>query len=312
VRPLRTVRRAELHAYLERRGQEFRRDATNADTALLRNRVRHVLVPLLQRRFPQFSVESLAALNDSACDVVRMVEQALDDAWEGLLVQAGRDKVVLDADACAALPRPVLKAAFDRALCLLVAGPAPALRAEHYRRLAALPQDPVGATVGLPTGLSARRDHGCVCLLAEARPEALPPRSLSVPGRVAVPEARLVIACERVAPPAAPAEAADPDTVFVDADCVCDAADSPGAALVVRGRRAGDRFRPLGAPGHQTVKQFLIDAGVPRHRRSVLPLVTTEGGDIVWVVGRRLAHPFRLRPDTQRALRLTAHPHPQP
>jgi tRNA(Ile)-lysidine synthase len=52
VRPLLGVRRGEVEAFLRERGQGWREDATNRDTSLTRNRVRHVLMPMLREFNP--------------------------------------------------------------------------------------------------------------------------------------------------------------------------------------------------------------------------------------------------------------------
>jgi len=54
--------------------------------------------------------------------------------------------------------------------------------------------------------------------------------------------------------------------------------------LTVRGRRAGDRVRPLGGPGSRKLKRVLIDARVPRRVRDRLPIVVS-GDDVLWVAG---------------------------
>jgi tRNA(Ile)-lysidine synthase len=59
VRPLLGVRRKEVEAFLQERGQEWREDATNQDVALTRNRVRHVLMPMLREFNP--GVDALLA-----------------------------------------------------------------------------------------------------------------------------------------------------------------------------------------------------------------------------------------------------------
>jgi tRNA(Ile)-lysidine synthase len=59
VRPLLGVRRAEVEAFLRERGQEWREDATNRDVSLTRNRVRHVLMPMLRNFNP--GVDALLA-----------------------------------------------------------------------------------------------------------------------------------------------------------------------------------------------------------------------------------------------------------
>lgn len=59
VRPLLGVRRAEVESFLRERGVEWRTDATNADLGLTRNRVRHVLMPMLREFNP--GVDALLA-----------------------------------------------------------------------------------------------------------------------------------------------------------------------------------------------------------------------------------------------------------
>ena len=51
IRPLLKVRRAEVLEYLSARGLTYREDASNADTRFTRNRIRHELLPLLEREF---------------------------------------------------------------------------------------------------------------------------------------------------------------------------------------------------------------------------------------------------------------------
>jgi tRNA(Ile)-lysidine synthase len=87
-------------------------------------------------------------------------------------------------------------------------------------------------------------------------------------------------------------------SVWLDADRVM--ADT----LIVRPRRAGDQFSPLGM-ARQTIKlrEFFINVKLPRRARANWPLVCA-GDDIVWVPGFRLAHPFRITDQTRRALHL--------
>ena len=63
VRPLLGCRDAELKAYLEKYGETWREDATNGDTAIERNRVRHEVIPFLERTLDPHLVEHLATLN---------------------------------------------------------------------------------------------------------------------------------------------------------------------------------------------------------------------------------------------------------
>jgi len=66
VRPLLTTRRRELEQYLKEIGQSWREDATNDDARFTRNRVRKLVVPLLEREFNPSVAENLAELADIA------------------------------------------------------------------------------------------------------------------------------------------------------------------------------------------------------------------------------------------------------
>jgi tRNA(Ile)-lysidine synthase len=73
--------------------------------------------------------------------------------------------------------------------------------------------------------------------------------------------------------------------------------------LNARFPRQGDRFFPLGAPGTKKLKDFFINSKVPRAERTFVPLVVS-GTNIVWVVGYRIAEPFKVHADTQYVLSL--------
>ncbi len=66
VRPLLETRRCELEAYLKDLDQSWREDATNADHHFTRNRVRRLLIPLLQREFNPSIAQSLTELAEIA------------------------------------------------------------------------------------------------------------------------------------------------------------------------------------------------------------------------------------------------------
>jgi tRNA(Ile)-lysidine synthase len=74
VRPLLACRRRELVAYLTEIKQEWREDSTNSDTAFTRNRVRKLLMPLLEKEFNPAVADSLAELAEIA--------QGEQDYWE--------------------------------------------------------------------------------------------------------------------------------------------------------------------------------------------------------------------------------------
>jgi tRNA(Ile)-lysidine synthase len=79
--------------------------------------------------------------------------------------------------------------------------------------------------------------------------------------------------------------------------------------LWIRAWRTGDRFQPLGMKHQKKISDFLTDEKVPVHLRDRVHVLGT-GGHIVWVVGYRLAHPFRIRSETKSACLVSITPQP--
>lgn len=80
-RPLLQVSRAELKCHLKEQGLTWRDDASNADTAILRNSIRHELLPALQRYNPRIS-ERLAATADILASDEELLEGLTRSAWQ--------------------------------------------------------------------------------------------------------------------------------------------------------------------------------------------------------------------------------------
>ncbi len=70
----------------------------------------------------------------------------------------------------------------------------------------------------------------------------------------------------------------------------------------MRTRHTGDRFRPLGLGGHQSVRDYMINAKIPSAERDRVPLLVDAAGRIVWIVGYRLDERYAITPDTRRIL----------
>lgn len=59
IRPLLGLRDSDLRTYLRRRGLTWREDSTNTDTSILRNKVRHVILPFLREHLDPHITEHL-------------------------------------------------------------------------------------------------------------------------------------------------------------------------------------------------------------------------------------------------------------
>ena len=116
VRPLLAFRRCELEEYLRAIGQDWREDATNADPSLTRNRVRKLVLPLLEKEFNPAVAENLAEL----AEIARGEEDYWENeaaGWMGTGIHWSEPAWVPNADARAGLVQIVthVKAPTSRA-----------------------------------------------------------------------------------------------------------------------------------------------------------------------------------------------------
>jgi len=94
-----------------------------------------------------------------------------------------------------------------------------------------------------------------------------------------------------------PSRVTNPFEVHLDAESLSE-------PLVLRARRRGDTFEPLGLSGHsQKLSDFFVNEKLPVRARARWPLLC-EGDSIAWIPGFRPAERCRLRLQTLRAIRL--------
>ena len=73
--------------------------------------------------------------------------------------------------------------------------------------------------------------------------------------------------------------------------------------LLLRNRKNGDRFQPLGMNPHVKLQDFFVGAGVPKRWRDRVPLIESNNG-ILWVAGSRLAEWGKVMPEHTEVTRL--------
>jgi len=112
VRPLLNVRRTEVMDYLTQRRLAYRVDASNADVRFTRNKLRHVLLPLLQAEFnPQIAV-ALANLANQADDLREFVGELVEPLVDRAVVRRDEVSCELDCTVFVGRPRHLVREAF--------------------------------------------------------------------------------------------------------------------------------------------------------------------------------------------------------
>jgi tRNA(Ile)-lysidine synthase len=290
VRPLLTVSRGAIRDYLAALGQSYRDDASNADLARTRARIRHELLPRLAREYNPRVGEALVRLGAMASAAERRLGALLGELEHSVLVSASAKQVILNGPVFRRSPR-WLHAEILRRFWRRAGWPEAGMSARRWERLAATAQDE-GVRASAGSGVELITDARFVVLVRVATP-AVPVAATSVPlpvpGDVEIPwgGGRIVATLDHEAPR--------------DESIDLDALELP---LLIRGPVAGDRFEPLGMDGQSTpLNDFFRNRGVSSDRRGRVPLVCDQQG-IIWVVGHRIAHRVRRTDATKQTLGL--------
>ena len=305
-RPLLNTWREQIMAYLEEEDLTYRLDSSNEDLSLTRNRVRHVLVPLLNREFGPGARAVLlreSRLMNELDDYLSLEgEEILQDLARREPDEGGSDRIRIAIPALHQHHRVVQRSVVRTAVEML-AGGLEDIDLVHIDSILDLLQGEGGtAHLDLPRRLEAWREYDTLVLsLAEAPRTELPTPPPSSPLDLDE-EGELRWGATRVRWTPASREEIDP----------LEWAGRPGRssfdrdALVepvyLRGIRPGDRLEPLGMAGRQKLSDLLINRKVPRRLRTRVALLCDNGGPeggerILWVVGHRRARHATVGPD---------------
>jgi len=269
IRPMLEISRGEVEAYLKSLGQGWREDSTNTDVAYSRNRVRHELLPLLER---DYNPNIRSVLSDAA-----EVARDEDAFWDALVERMARiaigtkDGVTFvnlggAAGESLALQRRILRRAANE-LGL-------PLDFHHGEEVRGLLEKNKSAEIELPDGWRAKRvGESTVALSSEECAEPAGYRfEVTVPSETAIAPVRTLVRLTIVQRNA--------DSGRYNPASLLDAAKLK-QPLVLRNWQPGDRMRPLHRGSEEKLKRLFQERKVPQQDRGLWP-VLVSGDQVVW------------------------------
>ena len=185
-------------------------------------------------------------------------------------------------------------------------GRVPQLNFEHYLEIISLcGEHAYQKAIRLPRGLEARREG---YILKIAKPKAPPEpikfahRKIKIPGKTIIKKLNLQIEAELQEGKIVGLKDYIKNKDYTEEIIDFEKLKGP---LVLRLRKGGDQFIPLGSRGSTKLKKFFIDNKVPKTVRDRVPIVT-DGSRIVWVVGYRIGDEVKITDATKKVLKLKA------
>lgn len=299
IRPLLCLNRAEILQYCEEARLLPRHDASNDEPDFCRNRLRHDLIPRLQREFNPSLTDVLCRTADILADEQQFVSDYVEQnvaAWSVRTDRGYRLDGLTFSGLAIALQRELLRNLLGK-----IRGDNRRIAFVHVEQIRTLfLQEHGSRRLDLPGYCQARKSYRELYLetiansspaFAELTASSDWSRPLDCPGEAAIPEWGIVLRCTRHVGSWPSMSSLGPTRAVFDRDSV-------QGELRVRRRRPGDWLQPLGAPGRRKLKKIMIDLKIPLAQRDSVPILCDDAG-ILWLAGFQRSERGRLSANTR-------------
>ncbi|OGC05208.1 tRNA lysidine(34) synthetase TilS [candidate division WOR-1 bacterium RIFOXYA12_FULL_43_27] len=299
VRPLIKIWRRDIDKYIATLKLVPRIDHTNYESKYLRNRVRLKLIPQLKiynLNIKDILLQTILLLTEDSLYLEREVKQALQE----IITRQSDYELELNLEKLRALDPPV-QGHFIRAAIERVKGNLSELAFSHIHDILKNLYSNESWELNLPEKIFVIGTRSKLTITKEKPP--LPQKisfryKLPIPGKVLIEEIGMEIMAEIESKKSFQETEPSADTVYVDFD-------EAGKELLVRSRRDGDRFYPLGMKGAKKLQDFFVDNKINKEDRDRIPIVEAEGR-IIWVAGLRIDERVKVTRKTSKVIKLHA------
>lgn len=282
LRPFLRLTKASLAEYLADRGLPHSEDSTNASRTFLRNKIRHILVPVLDTSFPGWRTGLETIARSAEEDAEALSAAAADLAFVPVGGDPAAGRLVVSAEALFAAPDAIAARAILSAASRL-SGRDRLSRRSAFAALSALR----GPTRGSPRSREGRSYRAWGLILSRRGPELIMERGLDFPqrgGYFVKIDGPCRVAAGHIRVCASWAIGAEPGI----------REDAFRFPLVVRSRRPGDSLALPGG-GSRRLDDLFSEWGLAAALRGLVPIVEDRDG-IAAVLGSAAGAKDRYRP----------------
>ncbi|UCC38245.1 MAG: tRNA lysidine(34) synthetase TilS [Candidatus Aminicenantes bacterium] len=282
IRPLIQIEREDIELYLEKKKMSFRMDETNFDRRFLRNRIRLDLIPHIRKNFEPQIVSQLGKIASIIREENAFLEKIGKEKAQRSILREN-DQHLLDWKLLSSLPKALARRVVQEFIFDLK-GNLREISLEDVDSVLSLKE---GKERPIKKDLVLRREQGLIFLKKKPHPKIKYEYSWNGRSPLEISELKLRFIGKRVEKGESPLRFDDKTTAFLDHDNL-------RFPLLVRSRRDGDRYRPLGAPGQKKLKEIMRAKRIPLRERDRRP-VFLSGDEIVWILGLAVSEKFKVR-----------------
>lgn len=275
IRPLLCLSRTEIEGWLREQHQVYVTDSTNQDTVIVRNHYRHAVIPLLKEKVPAV-VENILCTARHLNEIAKVYDASLKSALERLICNDSIDISLLQAE-----PSPE---------CVLYEWLSP--KGFSSATIESIAEKLTGMVSGNEWqsethALTFHQGRLIVEPIQDRRPVLVVPET----GTYIYDDTTRI----RISTTEETTISKERFTCTLDAGQVL-------FPLTIRPVSTGDSFQPLGMKGRKLLSDFLCEQKLNIFERRRQLVVTQADGTIIWLVGLRPDHRFRVTEQTETVL----------
>jgi tRNA(Ile)-lysidine synthase len=280
IRPLLFATRKEIEAYSQEQGIEYRQDASNFETKYLRNKIRHDVIPVMEQINPGF-IESMSRSMKQLEEIHLIYRHAIEQKRSALFEEnAGR--ITIDARKLGEL-HPLQTWLFE---LFSPYGFSPS-QCEGIEKI--MEAGPGRCSISTTHQLYKDREK---LILIPSPTDSFDRYYLDGPDKhsaLPFPMDMEVMGREELGP------------IPNDALTACLDLNEVQFPLTIRHWLHGDYFYPLGMDQMKKLSDYFVDSKIPVPEKE-RTWIMASGKKIVWIMGQRIDHRFRITEKTRRVL----------
>ena len=307
IRPLLGMTRGEIETFLQKRQQPYCTDATNLETDYTRNKLRHLVLPVLEEQINRQTIRHMNTTMEELRELDDYVEMQVEAAYQACVEKEQDENCLIRKEPLLQYPELLQNKVIFRCLAE-TAATQKNLGRVHVEDVRALLEKQPGRSLDLPARVRAVREYEGVRLkkIRYEKEQSVKDRyteqnavCLAIPGTTVLPEQNLKVTC-RILEKNPLSEGTDiPQktyTKWFDYDII-------KKCLHIRTRQSGDWITVDGAGHRQKLKSWFVNEKIPYKQREEIPLIA-EGNQILWILGYRMGSAYRISSETRRILRI--------
>jgi tRNA(Ile)-lysidine synthase len=289
LRPFFYFKKSELLNYAEHRNLKWREDATNSMLVYSRNKVRQVLIPLLEREFNPNIAEVLSRTSDIAKSVQKLVNNTIRELLDNYVDCISADECKLDIMKIRHYDSFVVGEMIQNIISEYF-GILP-ISYQKVDSICRLFTSESGKSIQIAKNLTVFKDRDSLYFVRNYNKENQVTKGSKI-GKF-LWNNKLIKFDEVPLSEFVPIN--DPKIEFFDFDKIPE-------NIAIRSWSEGDRFVPLGIKTPVKLSDFLINEKVPLHSKTNIPIVVGDD-EIIWVCGLRISEKFKVTKRTRRVLK---------